>query len=238
MQVFFNECLYSAVLDSGFNATVAGEDWLKNYLDSINQEELAEVEKKESDIVFKFGGGRRLISKESWIIPCTIAGVKCRIATDIVDSDIPLLLSKSSMKEAKVKLDLENDRASIFGRQVDHQCTSSGHYCVLLQQPDVLIDESFSVLLCNDSEDSTFKQKQVEKLHKQFAHPTYDRLKAFMKDAGTKESKCLELVDLVSENCQVCKRFKGTPARPVVSLPISNEFNEAVAMDLKVFSLD
>ena len=56
-----------------------------------------------------------------------------------------------------------------------------------------------------------------------------------MKDAGIKESKCLDLVDLVSEKCQVCKRFKRTPARPVVSLPIVTEFNEAVAMDLKVW---
>ena len=78
--------------------SVAGEDWLKNYLDSLNQEELAEVEKEESDTVFKFGGGKHLISKGTWIIPCTIAGVKCRIATEIVDSDIPLLSSKSSMK--------------------------------------------------------------------------------------------------------------------------------------------
>ena len=89
--------------------------------------------------------------------------------------------------------------------------------------------------MCNDSDDSTFKQKQVEKLHKQFAHPTSDRLKALMKDAGIKDSKCLELVDLVSENCQVCKRLKRTPARPVVSLPIATEFNEVVAIDLKVW---
>ena len=32
MQVFFNECLYSAVLDSGCSATIAGEDWLKNLI--------------------------------------------------------------------------------------------------------------------------------------------------------------------------------------------------------------
>ena len=134
-----------------------------------------------------------------------------------------------------MKLDLENDCASIFGRQVDFQCTSSGHYCVPLQQSDVVIDEIFSVLLCNDSDDSTFKQKQVETLHKQFAHPTSDRLKALMKDAGIKESKCLELVDLVPENCQVCKRFERTPARPMGSLPIATEFNEVVAMDLKVW---
>ena len=129
-------------------------------MDSVNQEELAEVEKEQSDTIFKFSGRRRLISKGRWIIPCTIAGVKCRIATDIVDSDTPLLLSKSSMKEAKVKLDLENDCASIFGRQVDLKCTSSGHYCVPLQQSDVVTDESFSVLLYNDSDDSTFKQSK------------------------------------------------------------------------------
>ena len=118
MQVFFNQCLYSAVLDSGCSATITGDDWLKNYLDSLNQEELAEVEKEKSDTIFKFSGGRHLISKGRWILPCTIARVKCRIATDIVDSDIPLLLSKNSMKEAKVKLDLENYCASIFGRNI------------------------------------------------------------------------------------------------------------------------
>ena len=53
MQVFFNECLYSAVLESGCSSTIEREDWLKNYLDSLNQEELAEVEKEESDTIFK-----------------------------------------------------------------------------------------------------------------------------------------------------------------------------------------
>ena len=99
----------------------------------------------------------------------------------------------------------------------------------------MLFDESFDVLLCNDSEDNTFKQNQVQKLHKQFAHPTSDRLKALIKDDGIKGSNCLELVDLVSENCQVCKRFKRTAVRPVVSLPIATEFNEVVAMDLKIW---
>ena len=79
-----------------------------------------------------------------------------------IDGDIPLLLSKSSMKKTKVKLVLENDCASIIGRQVDLQCTSSVHCCVPLQQSDVFIDQSFSVLLCNDSEESTCNQKQVE----------------------------------------------------------------------------
>ena len=35
------------------------------------------------------------------------------IKTDIVDSDIPLLLSKSAIKSADIKLDLENDTATM-----------------------------------------------------------------------------------------------------------------------------
>ena len=46
MQVFFNACLYSADLDSGWSANVAWEDWLKNYLDSQSQEELAKLKRK------------------------------------------------------------------------------------------------------------------------------------------------------------------------------------------------
>ena len=46
----------------------------------------------------------------------------------MVNSDIPLLLSLESMKKAKVKLDLENDSAEIFGNEVLLSYTSLGHY--------------------------------------------------------------------------------------------------------------
>ena len=36
------------------------------------------------------------------------------VITDVVKSDIPLLLSRSAMKKAGVKLDLENDSAIFF----------------------------------------------------------------------------------------------------------------------------
>ena len=40
-------------------------------------------------------------------------------------------------------------------------------------------------------------------------------------------------VDKVTESCDVCKRYKKTPTRPVVSLPLASEFNEVEAVDLK-----
>ena len=43
----------------------------------------------------------------------------------------------------------------------------------------------------------------------------------------------MKVVDSVSENCDVCKRLKRPPNRPVVGLPLATEFGEMVALDLK-----
>ena len=56
--------------------------------------------------------------------------MKCQIITDVIKKDIPLLLSKASLKKAGACLDLKNDdKAVIFGQEIQLQLTSSGHYC-------------------------------------------------------------------------------------------------------------
>ena len=59
-----------------------------------------------------------------------IAGQDMMIITDTVDSDIPLLLSKTAMKKAGVKLNLQYYTAEIFGQIVYLGETSSRHYCL------------------------------------------------------------------------------------------------------------
>ena len=44
----------------------------------------------------------------------------------------------------------------------------------------------------------------------------------------------IESVFSISKNCLPCQRFKKTPPVPIVSLPLSSTFNEAVSMDLIV----
>ncbi|KAG1673036.1 DNA polymerase epsilon subunit 2 [Nymphon striatum] len=232
-RVFVTEAMTSAVLDSACTSTVAGEGWTKLYIDSLSPENAAQVTRCESETVFKFGGGRCLKSKEKITFPCLIAGVNCNISTDVVESDIPLLLSKSAMKTAKMKLDLENDSASIFGKHVDLQCTSSGHYCVSLEQPPTLVKDTACVLFSALQKGPVEKLSVVEKLHKQFAHPTGQRLKSLLRDADVYDEEYQKCVDEISNNCQVCKRYKKTPSRPIVALPLATEFNQVVAMDLK-----
>ena len=78
---------------------------------------------------------------------------------DVVTSDIPLLLSKDSIKRAKMKLDLENDSASIFRKDVQLQCTSSGHNCVPIDQINVSVDATASALI------ATCQQKEKRRDH-------------------------------------------------------------------------
>ena len=50
---------------------------------------------KSSDTVFKFGGEEKLPFIKKMIIPCYLASKKCMIHTDVVESDIPLLMGKT-----------------------------------------------------------------------------------------------------------------------------------------------
>lgn len=58
-----------------------------------------------------------------------IGQTKCQIATEVVPVDIPLLLSKTSLKRAGAVLDIEKDKATMFKQSVKLELISSGH-CV------------------------------------------------------------------------------------------------------------
>ena len=83
-----------------------------------------------SNKVFKFGNNLKFKSEGEYRIPAIIAGRRVMIRIDVVASEIPLLLSRSAMKNTQMKLD---DKASIFGQDVDLEITASGHCCIKLE---------------------------------------------------------------------------------------------------------
>ena len=236
IQVLLSESINAAVLDSACSSTVAGDKWMQCYVDSLSTQKRDRIIREQSDTIFRFGGGQKLKSKEKVTFPCEIAGVQCKITTDVVDSDIPLLLGKPSMKKAKVVMDLEHDKATIFGKEVDLQCTSSGHYCLPLEDTEIDVpSDNISVLYAMDDKSPEQQRHIIIKLHKQFAHPTANRLIALLKDAGVHNSTCEKLVNDITEKCEICKLNKKASPRPIACLPLATEFNQVVAMDLKVW---
>lgn len=221
-----------AVLDSACSSTVCGSAWINTYIDSLNDLDKNRVKKTEGRKMFKFGGGTRLKSEGEFAIPARIAGKDVTIITDVVDSDIPLLLSRTAMKTAGVKLNLEDDTAEILGKTMNLNVTSSGHYCIPIDKAEMIpVEEVCSVRI--DDVDPKKRYSTLLKLHRQFAHPPKKRLVSLLQDAGAWRDNFDEDLEKIEERCDVCKTYARTPSRPVVSFPMATYFNEKVAMDLK-----
>ena len=221
-----------AVLDSACSSTVCGDSWLNNYIESLDKNDRQKVKQTKGQRVFKFGGGTCLQSKGEYSLPVVIAGKEATINTDVVESDIPLLLSRTAMKKAAVKMDLENDTATIMGKEVALNLTTSGHYCIPIDKSEeVPVENVCAVHL--DSLNNQDRIKTLLKLHRQFAHPPKNRLIALLKDADVWKEEYEEIIEQITEKCELCKVYAKTPSRPVVGLAMASKFNEKVAMDLK-----
>ena len=223
-----------AVLDSACSSTVCGKTWLHSYLSSLKENDREKVLRREGHKIFKFGGGTKLKSVGEYELPVCIVGKPVTVKTDVVDSDIPLLLSRTAMKEAGVKLDLENDTAVIMGQNVALNFTTSGHYCIPVDKSETVPVEEVNLIKLEELEPEKLKSALL-KLHRQFAHPPHRRLVALLKDARVWKDEFEGHLLEIEQKCNLCKAYAKTPPRPVVSMPMAKEFNEKVAMDLKQY---
>ena len=84
------------------------------------------IERK-SDPSFRFGDSEEIKAIKSVKIPARIVGHCTSVKSEVVSKDIPLLLSKKAMKDAKVNIGFVNDKTEILGSDLDIICSTSGH---------------------------------------------------------------------------------------------------------------
>ena len=236
-----SETWSSAVLECGASKTVCGKEWFNQYLTNLSLNEQRKVTSTSSNHVYRFGDGRKITAIENVTFPANIGGENINIQTDVLDSDIPLLFSRSSMKKAGMKINFQNDTISAFGKSIPLVTTSSGHYAIPLTPAKQVInnieresDSSITLTLTNVNEKSN--QAIALKLHRQFVHPSSDKLIRLINNAGQPWCNNTDLkneIKNVTENCKTCQVYCKAPPRPVVGLPMAANFQETVAMDLK-----
>ena len=134
-------------VDRACSSTVCGKKCLDCYLLSLSETGCSKIKQNPGIKVFKFGGGKILTSIALVELPEILADRKVTIKTDVVTSDIPLLLSLEAMKKAEVKLDLVNDSAEIFGKHIPLNHTESGHYCIPLNKDVLPIETVWAVYI-------------------------------------------------------------------------------------------
>ena len=188
-----------AVLDSACSSTICGKSWLENFLNSLTEVDKQKIKQTVGQRTFKFGGGERLKSKGEYSLPVVIAGKAVTIRTDVVESDIPLLLSRSAMKTAGV-----SDTAKIFGKDIALNLTTSGHYCIPIDREEKIpAEEIFSVNFGETG--SKDRYKNLLKLQRQFAHPPLKKLKSLLEDAGHWTEDCQNILEDIVRNAMYVK---------------------------------
>ena len=236
-EIFITESMGSAIIDTACTRTVCGEKWLDSYMHCLSQEQTNKMMKTETPSArpFRFGDGNLVYSARKVKLPAKIGHTKCHIETEVVNVDIPLLLSKSSLKKAGTVLDMENDRAVMFKQQIPLEFTSSGHYCVDIRDNDNTthrVTGEDEVLTVTENMSPTEKRKVLLKLHKQFGHASADRLQRLIQSSGNKDKSCLSILQQIVHDCDICQRYSRTKPKPAVGLPLASEYNETVAVDL------
>ena len=130
-EIFVLEASKSAAIDTACTKTVVGEQWFVNYKSNLTENTIKNIFFP-SDTKFKFGDGKQASAIKRVIFPACIAGKICKIEAEIVKENIPLLLSKSSLKPCGTIIDMNNDKAIIFNKEIDLHFSSSGHFCVTI----------------------------------------------------------------------------------------------------------
>ena len=129
------ETLDKCILDSGCTKTVCGEKWLVNYLETLSHRDKEKVSYTSDASSFRFGVGKAYPSNTIANIPIFINNEQVMLKTSIIDADIPLLLSKQSLKRADAHIDFSTDTLHILGFNTSLCFTESGHYCISLNKP-------------------------------------------------------------------------------------------------------
>ena len=116
------------LLDTGCMRTVAGSEWIQNYIESLTTHDRMLVTEVPSSASFTFGDGRSYRSVKSVTLPCCVGGIRGTITTEVVTASIPLLFSKTSMKKAKMQIDVGNDVLRLRDKSIKLSTSNTGHY--------------------------------------------------------------------------------------------------------------
>src|SRR5215469_9827209 len=207
----------------------------------INKEELREVkntmEKMSGSVLF---GETKYEIFKTVQIPIKIGNLTTKMKIRIVKGEIPWLLGRETMEQLGLVLDLNEEEIffkTIKGSRIKCYTDKNGHLRVPLFNRKIKKYQKVWMVGHSNNEEGNWTRK-AKKLHLQFAHGSAEKLKSLVTDsyknkmAEEELKKFIESIEEVCRTCDICLRYKRTPARPVVGFPLSNNFNETVSMDL------
>ena len=227
-----------AIIDTGCPRTVAGKPWLDSYIQTNEQQEHCLKFRREKT-KFRFGNGPVYISERSWKIEVSIGKLKTAIWVAVVDADVPLLLGLDYQEKWGIVLDVQEGTLSIksTGETFKVKTLRKNHWKLKLQQK-TLHEEATNLVLnvtMTNMKRNDLK-KHIMKVHKNLGHKSKKQLLLLFKMAEQDDKKIRDMIEEVTDECTICRRYKKTPPRPKIAMAKASTSNEVVSLDLKEFN--
>ena len=113
---------------------VCGKKWFNDFVSTLSDEDRGLVGVSRSNALYRFGDSEVVYSYQNAKVPAYIGGQRGFLEAEVVDTEIPLFISKDSIKRIRMILDFTNDTATINGKQIKLEITSNGHYLISLSK--------------------------------------------------------------------------------------------------------
>ena len=146
----------------------------------MNSEEKWKIQHHVQANIYQLGDGNLVEAVENVDLPIAMGSKHAMLNTGIVRNDIPLLLSRKSMKRAGMTI------AIAFGEQIQLMNTKSGQYTIPIHPYNSILNniETGTNTAVVVTEKNKTKTKIAQKLHCQFEHTSSDKLLKLLNSAG------------------------------------------------------
>ena len=257
-KTFTAEADGAAGMDSCCTRTIMGKVWFDSFKKKLSKETRKLVKGPfDSKTNFLFGNGGKKDSLGRYHLPLDLHGCRAMMAVELVDSDIPLLISKPSMTRAGIVLDFCQHTTTVFGLRRNMVETSIGHPIIRVL-PEGEKEEFQDVVLLTmedgtapeDRQSLTLPEKKkwapirwedqkkiIYKVHRQVGHHSKKKMLGLLRNSSIQwdQKKMMAELDKMIEGCEGCILKKRAPCKPAASIPLADGFNQVVGVDLKVY---
>lgn len=118
-----------AIIDTGCTRTVCGQEWIKDFVDNGGR-----IKWIEGEIVYyRFGNGNTVKSTKQAILDVKIGNERYSLRSNVVDGEVPLLLSMEALTRLKATINCHENYLSTGEENIELVKIKGGHLCLPLR---------------------------------------------------------------------------------------------------------
>ena len=230
--IFETKSVNFGIVDGGCPSTVAGRSWVECYIQTLEDENIETQSCKEN---FQFGPSAVYTARTKVILPIKLGSKSTKLGCFVVDCDIPLLVSESTLENWGAIQDHKNKTLNIdhggWSETINMIKMPSGHSGL-----DLSVNENEIIrrgFFASNEDKSEFTFGKIKKIHRVLAHKKEEKMISLFRNKGNYNKKVEKIIKKVCSECKICMKYRRNTSRPKVGLPKATTPNEVVSVDLK-----